>query len=150
MKKINLQRFAVDPSAGMSATGMKLEQSTDGTSWKEVAGIQTVPDIGGAPDSIDVTSLNDTKRKSIPGLAAAASLAFNVIYKGANFSSLIAEDGDDVQYHWRVTYPDGMQATFTGSFSLTVQNAAVNGAITFTITVIVSDGPTFVAAPAEP
>ncbi|QAS70263.1 phage tail protein [Oenococcus sicerae] len=148
MRKINLQRFAtVDASAGLAATGTILGWSVDGTTFTDVAGIQTTPDIGAAPDSIDVTSLADTKRKSVSGLAAAATLAFNVIYKGVNFSALIPKDGDGVQYKWQITYPDGMKATFTGSFTLTVQNAAVNGAITFTISIVVSDGPDFTPAP---
>ncbi|MFT8324780.1 phage tail tube protein [Oenococcus sicerae] len=147
MKKMNLQRFAVDTSAGMAATGIKLGWSTDGTTFTDVAGVQTTPDIGAAPDSIDVTSLSDTKRKSVPGLAAAATLAFNVVYRGANFGTLIEKDGDGIQYKWQVTYPDGLKSTFTGSFTLILQNAAVNGAITFTISIVVSDGPDFTAAP---
>ncbi|MHA5205048.1 phage tail tube protein [Oenococcus oeni] len=148
MKKINLQRFAgtVDSSAGLIATGTKLEYSSNGTAFSEVADVQTVPDIGQAPETVDVTSLTDTKRKSVSGLANAANLAFQVVYKGDNFKDLIAKDGDGVQYHWRVTYPDGMTATFTGSFSLQMGNVAVNGALNFTITVVVSDGPNFAAA----
>ncbi|MFT8916560.1 MAG: phage tail tube protein [Oenococcus sp.] len=151
MRIINLQRFAaVDASVGLAATGAKMEMSVDGTTYTEVAGVNTIPDIGQAPETIDVTSLSDTKRKSVAGIANAQNLAFGVIYKGTNFSSLIAKDGDGVQYSWRITYPDGMTVTFKGSFALTIQNLAVNGAVTFTITVVVSDGPNYTPAPAEP
>lgn len=146
----DLQRFAdatVDASAGMVATGTKLAMSTDGTEFTDIAGVKTVPDIGSDPENVDVTDLSDTKKKSVPGIQNTSTLAFGVVYKGANFATALAHDGDNKQYKWKVTYPDGMTANFTGSYTIKVGNAAVNGAIDFTISIIVSDGPEFTAAP---
>lgn len=142
---IDLQRFAADPSDGLVATGTKLEMSTDGTSFTEIAGLKTVPDIGADPETVDVTDLSDTKKKSVAGIENSSSLALACVYKGDNFYNLLSKSNDGIQYKWKVTYPDGMTATFTGSFTIKVGNVAVNGAMDFTITVVVSDGPDFAA-----
>ncbi|MFT8584822.1 phage tail tube protein [Liquorilactobacillus hordei] len=142
---IDLQRFAADASAGLVATGTKLEMSADGTAFTEIAGIKTIPDIGADPETVDVTDLADTKKKSVAGIENTQNLALACVYKGENFTDLIAKSGDGKQYHWKVTYPDGMTATFQGSFTIKIGNVAVNGAMDFTITVVVSDGPDFTA-----
>jgi hypothetical protein len=76
-----------------------------------------------------------------------SNLAFTTVYKTTNFSDLISKADGKTIYDWKVTYPDGMTATFSGSFTLATAQAAVNGSIDFTITVVVSDGPDFAAAP---
>ncbi|GEO70540.1 phage tail tube protein [Levilactobacillus acidifarinae] len=153
--RLNLQRFAdtptatVDSAKGLAATGTKLEYAEPGTTdYKEVADIKTVPALGGAPQDIDVTTLSDTRVKQIAGIDAASSLAFSVQYKGPSWNVIHGKSGDRKQYNWRVTYADGMQVTFTGSFSIQMGEAAVNGGITYTITVVVSDGPDFGDSPA--
>ena len=149
LTKFDLQRFAAataDASAGLAATGTKLEMSTDGTAFVEIAGIKTIPDMGADPENIDVTDLSDTKKKSVPGIQNTSTLAFGVVYKGANFATALQHDGDNKQYKFKVTYPDGMVATFTGSYTVKVGNLAVNGALDFTISVITSEGPDFVPA----
>lgn len=145
MVNIDLQKFAVDPSDGLVATGTTLEMSTDGTSFTTIAGLKTVPDIGADPETVDVTDLSDTKKKSVAGIENTQNLALACVYKGTNFADLISKSGDGNQYHWKVTYPDGLVATFQGSFTLKIGNVAVNGAMDFTITVVVSDGPDFAA-----
>ncbi|MFT8836858.1 phage tail tube protein [Liquorilactobacillus satsumensis] len=150
---LNLQRFAdtVDASAGLAGTGSKLEMSSDGgTTFNEVASIKTIPDIGADPENIDVTSLADTKKKNVPGIQNTSTLAFAVVYKGDNFKTALKNAGDHKQYKWKVTYPDGMTATFTGSYTIKMGNVAVNGALDFTISIVVSDGPDFDAAPSNP
>lgn len=146
----DLQKFAVDAKDGLAATGSKLEMSTDGTEFTVVGGIKTIPDIGSDPESIDVTTLEDTKKKSVPGIENTSTLAFTFVYKGANFATALKNAGDNKQYNWRVTYPDGMTAKFTGSYTIKMGNIAVNGALEYTISIVVSDGPDFAAAGATP
>ncbi|WP_338208348.1 phage tail tube protein [Lactiplantibacillus paraxiangfangensis] len=148
----DLQRFAgatADASAGLAATGTTLAMSTDGTEFADIAGVKTIPDMGADPENIDVTDLSDTKKKSVPGIQNTSTLAFGVVYKGANFATALAHDGDNKQYKFKVTYPDGMTATFTGSYTVKVGNVAVNGAMDFTISIITSEGPDFTPAPSS-
>lgn len=144
--KIDLQKFAdeVDASQGLLSKGTKLTYVEHGGSGSgtEIADISTVPEIGADPEKVDVTTLADSKKKSIAGLQDASSLAFSAIYKGANFKAVNALSST-TNYDWTVTYPDGMTVTFTGQPSLKLGSAEVNGALKFTLTIVVSDGPDF-------
>lgn len=151
---LNLQRFAdptdpdVDSTHGLIATGTKLEMAEPGsTDYQEVADVKTIPALGGAPQEVDVTTLGDTQTKQLEGIEAATSAAFSVQYKGPSWNSVHAKSGDRKQYNWRVTYPDGMTSTFTGSFTIQFGDVAVNGALTYTLTVTISDGPNFADSP---
>lgn len=148
--QLNLQRFAdaVDASQGLLSKGTTLTYTEHGTSGTqtEITGISTVPEIGADPEKVDVTTLADDKKKSIAGIQDAESLAFTAIYKGENFKAVTALVSTK-NYDWTVTYPDGLTVTFTGQPSVKLSSVEVNGALKFTLTVIVSDGPNF--KPAE-
>lgn len=149
---LNLQRFAdattIDSSNGLVATGTKLEiAEPGGTDYKQVADVKTIPALGGAPQEVDVTTLSDTRAKQIEGIEAATTAAFSVQYKGPSWNEVNAKAGDRKQYNWRVTYPDGMTSTFTGSFTVQFGEVAVNGALTYTLTVTISDGPDWSNSP---
>ncbi|WP_225365935.1 phage tail protein [Levilactobacillus bambusae] len=147
-----LQRFAdtyVDSTPGLVGTGSKLEIAEPGntTSYTVVADVKALPAVGGAPQEIDVTTLADTRAKQLEGIQAASSMAFTVQYKGPSWNAIQPKANDRKQYNWRITYPDGMTATFTGSFSIQVAALATNAALTYTLTVSVSDGPDFSQSP---
>ncbi|VDG18246.1 phage tail protein [Lactobacillus brevis] [Lactiplantibacillus mudanjiangensis] len=152
IKELNLQRFAaattVDSTQGLASTGTILEYAEPGgTDFKKVADVKTIPALGGAPQQIDVTTLDDNRVKQIEGIAAATTAAFSVQYKGPSWNAVHDKSGDRKQYNWRVTYPDGMPVTFTGSFTIQFGEAAVNGTLTYTITIVISDGPDFADSP---
>lgn len=144
--KMNLQKFAetIDSSQGLLSKGTKLAYTPHGGSATptEIIGISTVPEIGADPEKVDVTTLADANKKSIAGLRDASSLAFTAIYKGSNFKAVNALN-TTTNYDWTVTYPDGMTVTFTGQPSVKLGSTEVNGALKFTLTVVVSDGPDF-------
>ncbi len=140
----NLQRFAA--VAGLASQGTKLEYSEDGTAWNAVGGVKTIPELGGSPQTIDVTTLSSTRQESIEGLQQNQSLAFQCVYQGDNFKALAALSGNHKQYKWKVTFPDGTTSTFTGSFVIKTDSYGTNAALSFTITVTVSEGPDFAPA----
>lgn len=140
----NLQRFAA--VAGLASQGTKLEYSEDGTKWNPVGGVKTIPEMGGSPQTIDVTTLSSPRQESIEGLQQNQSLAFQCVYQGDNFAALAALSGNHKQYKWKVTFPDGTTSTFTGSFVIKTDSYGTNAALSFTITVTVSEGPNFTPA----
>lgn len=140
----NLQRFAA--VKGLASQGTKLEYSEDGTKWNEVGGVKTVPEMGGSPQTIDVTTLSSPRQESIEGLQQSQSLAFQCVYQGDNFKAMAALSGNHKQYKWRVTFPDGTTSTFTGSFVIKTDSYGTNAALAFTITITVSEGPDFAPA----
>lgn len=145
---LDLQRFAIDNTEGLVGTGTKLERSSDGTTWEEFADIKTIPELGGDTEKVDVTTLADDRRKQVEGIQNASNVQFQVVYKGPSFAKALAEAGDRKQYQWKVTYPDGMTVTMRGSYNIKFASVAVNGALGYTITITVSDGPHFKAATA--
>lgn len=140
----NLQRFAA--VAGLASSGTKLEYSEDNLAWHQVGGVKTIPELGGTPQTIDVTTLSSQRQESIEGLQQSQSLAFQCVYQGDNFKDLVALSGNHKQYKWKVTFPDSTTSTFTGSFVIKTDALGTNAALNFTITITVSDGPTFTAS----
>lgn len=140
----NLQRFAA--IAGLASQGTKLEYSEDGTAWTEVGGVKSIPEMGGSPQTIDVTTLKSLRQESIEGLQQNQSLAFQCVYQGDNFKTLAPLSGNKKQYKWKVTFPDSTTSTFTGSFTIKTDSYGTNAALSFTITITVSDGPEFAPA----
>ena len=140
----NLQRFAA--IAGLASQGTKLEYSEDGSAWNQVGGVKTIPEMGGSPQTIDVTTLSSPRQESIEGLQQNQSLAFQCVYQGDNFKALAALSGNHKQYKWKVTFPDGTTSTFKGSFVIKTDSYGTNAALGFTITVTVSEGPDFTPA----
>ena len=145
--KLDLQRFAVDSTDGLVGTGTTLERSEDGSTWEEIADIKTIPELGGDTEKVDVTTLADDRRKQVEWIQNASNVQFQAVYKGASFAKALKQAGDRKQYQWKVTYPDGMTATMRGSYNIKFASVAVNGALGYTITITVSDGPHFTAAP---
>ncbi len=146
MQEFKLQQFAVDASDGLAGTGTKLSYSKDGTSWTDITDVKTIPAVGGTPQTIDVTTLADTRQKQIPGIKQSSSLAFQCVYKGDNFKKAQAICDNNVTYKFKVTYPDGMTAEFEGRATLAMDSLSTNAAVGFTITITVSDGPNFTPA----
>lgn len=147
--KMDLQRFAdaplVNASQGMLSKGTTLGYKEHGASgdFTLLNDIKTVPEVGQSPEKVDVTVLTDSKKKAIDGLQDSSSLAFVGVYKGANFKAANGIATSGKIYDWILTYPDGLTVTFTGKASLKLGQAGINEALSFTVTVVVSDGPDY-------
>ena len=48
--------------------------------YKKLYGLYTVPEMGGSPEQIDVTNLEDSVRRSILGLQSISTLEFEFSY----------------------------------------------------------------------
>ncbi|ALV20762.1 phage tail tube protein [Carnobacterium antarcticum] len=149
LKKMNIQLFADDP-AGLLSKGTTLGYKPTGGGAGEYTTIDevtSIPDIGSEPERVDVTTLADSNRKYIKGLQDQDNLTFAAVYRKTVFNTLKAAEKLDTVYDWKITYPDGTSFTFTGSFSTIYSGAEINGALAFSIVVVVSKGPDFVPAP---
>lgn len=113
--------------------------------YKKLFGLFTVPEMGGAPDMIDVTNLEDSIRRSIPGIGNVESMDFEfyATEDETDTSSQIRDTwnilrgyqtaGTDLM--WKLEYPDGEGFTWTGKCTVRRQAVSVNSAIKFTLTV---------------
>lgn len=107
----------MDPDAKIQVAtmGTKLEYSTNsGTSWTRVYGLASTPDIGGEPNKIDSTTLDNTVYEtSVQGLMPAVELSyeFNVqLLNDANANIRLIKTLADAktQAKWRLTKASGI------------------------------------------
>ena len=115
-----------------SSIGIKL--SVDG---KEIAGLTDIPDMGAAPEKLDVTTLADEYRQYINGVKDFGDLEFTFIYESGaegNYAQLAAMEGQGVK-ECIVTFPDNATFTFSGDISVRIVGVGVNAVITFIMSV---------------
>jgi hypothetical protein len=106
----------MDPDAKVQVPtmGTKLEYSTDGTKWTRVYGLASTPDIGGQPNMIDTTTLDNTVAEtSTVGLQPASEISYEFNVQELNDNSanlrLIKNLADNkTKAKWRLTKASGI------------------------------------------
>lgn len=98
--------------------GTKLEYAeTQDGDRKQIKGLISVPDIGGEPNEIDTTTLDNTKYETSKyGLMPAVKLAYeyNLEDPHAEANIKLASDLEDTgkNYYWWLTFPNGIVITY--------------------------------------
>lgn len=116
-----------------------------GTSYAILVPIKEYPDLGGAPEGIDVTTLSDHIRKQVDGLQDLDTLEFTCNYDATDYSTVAALAGTEqdlavVFGASAVNTPDGHDGSFTfkGYVSVFVNGGGVNDAREMTVAVNVT------------
>ena len=128
-------------SKGTILSVAPVPQSGD-PAYKKLYGLFTVPEMGGTPEQIDVTNLEDSHKRSILGIQDTGTLDFE-FYATEDETDTTAQirdtwnilrgyqsTGDTMM--WKLEYPDGEGFTWKGKCSLRRQSVGVNSAIKFT------------------
>ena len=121
---------------GILSKGTKLSYKTTGTTYVDVAYLQSVPDLGGEADTVEVTTLDDGARKYIQGIKDYGDLEFELLYDNSSATASyrvirgLEEDGEVVG--WKINFPDGTTFTFSGQVSTKIAGFGVGDPITFT------------------
>lgn len=137
--------------AGLLSKGIKISYNSGSAGsavWTELTGLQSIPDLGGAADKVDVTTLADGNYKYINGIKDFGDLEFSFLYDASTSASNyqiirgLEEDGEIVEF--KVEFPDaitsgstghGTQFDFSGQVSTSIDGQEVNSAITFKMNV---------------
>lgn len=116
--------------------------------WEKLVDIKDFPDLGGAPETLDTTTLSDKMRTSINGIQELDSLTFTCNYDEDDFNTVNALYGSDEQYAvWiggtesgGVVTPTGSDGKFefNGQLSVFVNGGGVNEVVNMTITIAAS------------
>lgn len=123
--------LTLEQVVGTATIGTKLSYcATQDGNYVDIPGLQEVPELGGDPEQIDVTTLADSVKRSIPGVRDLGDLAFNFLYNKTNFLALSKLTG--VGY-WKVAFPDGLVASFAAIPNVKMSGASTNAALTYTI-----------------
>ncbi len=113
--------------------------------YKKLYGLFNVPEMGGTPERIDVTNLEDGHKRSILGIGDVGSLDFE-FYATEDETDTTEQIRDTWNIlrgyqtagtimNWKLVYPDGEGFSWKGTCSVRRQAAGVNAAIKFTLSV---------------
>ena len=132
--------------AKLSFNGAKLK--IDGT---ELPGLQNIPDLGGTPNKIDVTCLDDDVTKSIPGIQELGDMAFTFFNDNAEGSAETVLFGkyntNKLEVHdFELVLSNGVKYTFSGTIALVQKGGGINTAATFDLNVYLTSDIKRVAA----
>lgn len=125
-----------DKHSGLLSKGIKLSYKTsDGGSFKTLKDLQEIPELGGTPNKVDVTTLDDEARAYINGLIEYGDLSFKFLYDKTQFLELNGLTGI---IEWKVEFPDTLTATFSGESSVKIDGEGVETATTYTLSLALS------------
>jgi len=119
-----------------SANETTLSYRSGQSSFTELEYLMEVPEFGGTPEKIDITTLSDKVKKYIPGTKDYGDLVFKFLYDNANYSFLKDRSDSENPTTFRLTYPDGTSHEFDAVPSVKIDSGTVNGALTFSATMM--------------
>lgn len=124
-----------------SANQTKISYKSGSTAtFTDIPFLMEVPEFGGTPEKIDVTVLSDTTKKYIPGMKDFGDLVFRFLYdnasENANYRVLKGLDDGGTVATFKIEYPDGTAHQFDAIPSVKMDAGAVNGALTFSVTMM--------------
>lgn len=90
--------------------------SEDGSAYEKLIDIKSFPDLGGAPEMLETTTLSDSMQTYIPGIQSLDALEFESNYTKEDFAKLKALEGQEKNYAvWFGGTGEGETLTPTGS-----------------------------------
>lgn len=99
--------------------------------------LQEMPEIGGSPEQVEVTTLDDSAKRNINGIKDYGDLVFKFLYDNTAESSyrvLQGLEASETLNSCVLELPDKTKFAFDGYVSVKIDSAAVNDALTFTAT----------------
>lgn len=121
-----------------SSYNAKLMHSTDGTAYTQLLPVKTTPQLGGEPEQLETTTLDDNMQTFINGIQSAEAMSFTANYDSDQYDSLKLLE--NLTEHYAVWFGnDGLGSagkfTFDGQLSVYINEAEVNGVIEMTISI---------------
>ena len=123
----------------ISTYGIQLMKGTgSGTSitYSKLVDIKDFPDLGGAPEMLETTTLSDSMQTYIPGIQSLDGLEFSANYTKEDFTTLKALEGEESDYavYFGENGEDG-KFTFKGYLSVFPVGGGVNEVVGMTISI---------------
>lgn len=107
-----------------------------GATFTKIDYLMSVPEMGGDPEQVEVTTLQDSVRKYIPGIKDPGDLDFQFLYDNeaatSNFRILRGLQESGTPTDFKLIFPDGMEWAFTAIVNVRIDSGDVNAALTFT------------------
>ena len=117
----------------------------EGSTYQKLVDIKDFPDLGGAPEMLETTTLSDKMQTYIPGIQSLDALEFTANYTKDDFTKLKALEGQEKEYAvWFGATDSGSTLTpngsdgkfeFKGQLSVFPVGGGVNEVVDMTITI---------------
>ena len=119
-----------------STYGIYLMHKASGDAYTKLVDIKDFPDLGGAPEMLETTTLSDGMQTYIEGIQSADALEFAANYDKAKYTELVALKGKKESYavYFGEKGTDGM-FKFDGYLSVRVNGGGVNEVVGMTISI---------------
>jgi len=124
----------------ISTQGVTLKWGTTAGALTKTVNIKDFPDLGGAPEMLETTTLSDQMQTYIMGIQSADIMEFTCNYTKADFQAVLADANKNLHY----ALDFGTEGTFEwqGQHTAWVVGAGVNAVAEFKIGIAPSTKPT--------
>lgn len=126
----------------ISTYGVTLKWGTSAEALTKTVDIKNFPDLGGAPELIETTTLSDAMQTFINGIQTAGEMAFTCNYTKADYTAVKADEGKELYYALEFG-EDGDEGIFEwqGEHSVYLTGAEVNAVVEMVISIAPSTKP---------
>ena len=115
---------------------MLMRKSGEGSTYTKLVDIKDFPDLGGAPEMLETTTLSDNMQTYIPGIQTLDALEFTANYTLADFRRIKAMEGTDTAFAvWFGADGADGKFEFNGQISVFPVGGGVNEVVSMTINI---------------
>ncbi len=107
-----------------------------GSTYTKLIDIKDFPDLGGAPEMLETTTLSDNMQTYIPGIQSLDALEFTANYTLTDFKKIKAMEGKDTAFAvWFGAEGADGKFEFNGQISAFPVGGGVNEVVSMTISI---------------
>ena len=134
--------------AGLLSLNTKIgyKSGAEASTYTDIPNLTEVPEIGGSPEKVDVTTLADNAKRYINGIKDYGDLDFKVLYdnasEGANYRIVKGLETAGTLVDWQVSLPDGTAFAFSGYPTVKLDSVSVGAALYFTVSIALNSDVT--------
>lgn len=121
--------------------GVELHWGTSAEAVAKVIDIKDFPDMLGAPEQLETTTLSDAAQTFIGGIRQTSDLTFTYNYTKEDFTKVEADAGKAL--HYALIFSDGSKFTWEGQHSSGLPGKGVNEVIEAQVVCSASTAVTF-------
>ena len=127
----------------ISTMGVTLKWGESPEALTKKIDIKNFPDLGGAPEMLETTTLSDEAQTFILGIQSMDALEFTANYTKADYEAVLADEGKELYYALEFG-ENGSEGVFEwqGQHTVWVTGAEVNSVVEMVISIAPSTKPT--------
>ena len=122
--------------------------TTSGGSYTQLCKIKSYPDLGGAPETLETTDLEDTFQTFVEGVQSMDAMEFTCNYNPTDYAAVVNAIPASGDLYYKLEFgSSGSEGSFTwsGTHSVRVTGGDVNAVREMVITVVPSSAITYSA-----